>query len=160
MVVSVIMYNCSSWAAYAISDILKHLDICHRKHLRQILKIKYPTTISNEILYKKCSTTPLSTRVKVARWRMLGHVLRSPENSPAALALQFSVEGSSALKGRRGKHQNNLLGVIRSDLARIHFSDNPLLTRPVTLTTAEEISLLRTVASNRRDWSNLFNYVV
>ena len=50
MVVSVIMYNCSSWAA--TKDVLEKLDVCHRKHLRQILKIKWPTTITNVKLYE------------------------------------------------------------------------------------------------------------
>ena len=68
MVVSVIMYNCSSWAAPC--DILKKLDVCHRKHLRQILKIRFPNTISNIKLYSVCSKTPLSDRVKLARWKM------------------------------------------------------------------------------------------
>ena len=47
MVVSVIMYNCSSWAA--TKEVLNKLDVCgcHRKHLRQLLNIKYLTTITN-----------------------------------------------------------------------------------------------------------------
>ena len=52
MVVSVIMYNASSWAVTDKSQDLKDLDICQRKHLRQILKIKYPTKITNQKLYK------------------------------------------------------------------------------------------------------------
>ena len=102
MVVSVIMYNCSSWAAK--DCILEKLDICHRKHLRQILKIRYPSIITNKKLYEVTSTTALSERVKVARWKMFGHILRSPQNSPAALSLAFAVHGSSSLKGRRGNH--------------------------------------------------------
>ena len=38
MVVSVMMYNCSSWAA--TKDTLKKLDVCHRKHLRKIINVK------------------------------------------------------------------------------------------------------------------------
>ena len=68
MVVSVIMYNCSSWAVP--KELLNKLDICHRSHLRQILKIKWPTTIKNDKLYEVCSTQPLSGRVKEARWKM------------------------------------------------------------------------------------------
>ena len=65
MVVSVIMYNCSSWAVQ--KSVLDKLDVCHRNHLRQILKIKWPTTITNAKLYQICSTTTLSSRVKASR---------------------------------------------------------------------------------------------
>ena len=145
MVVSVIMYNCSSWAAK--DCILEKLDICHRKHLRQILKIRYPTTITNKKLYEVTSTTALSERVKVARWKMFGHILRSPQNSPAALSLAFAVHGSSSLKGRRGNHQTNLLKTIRKDISRVHFSANEHLTRPIKLTKEDDITIVTNVLS-------------
>ena len=159
MVVSVIMYNCSSWAV--TNDVLKQLDVCHRNHLRQILKVHYRNTISNEKLYKLCSTRPLSERVKIARWNMLGHILRSPVNSPAALSLSFAIGESSALKGRRGRHQTNLLTVIRKDISRIHMSDNHHINKQkVILKNSSDITTLRLVASDRNDWNKLFNYVV
>ena len=160
MVVSVIMYNCSSWTVKNNSSALKQLDICHRRHLRQILKIRYPNTITNDKLYKVCCTTPLSDRVKIARWKMFGHVLRSPENSPAALSLSFAVGGTPGLKGRRGVHQTNLLTVLQSDIERIHWSDNALLTRKITLESIDDIATLRSVAADRVAWRKLFNYVV
>ena len=48
-VVSVIMYNASCGAAPAA--VLEKLDICHRKHLRAIMNIRYPSIISNKTLY-------------------------------------------------------------------------------------------------------------
>ena len=75
MVVSVMMYNCSSWAVNDKSKDLLKLDVSHRKHLRQILKIKWPTTVTNEKLYEICSTMPLSARVKPSRWKMLGYIM-------------------------------------------------------------------------------------
>ena len=152
------MYNCSSWAA--TNEVLRQLDVCHRNHLRQILKIHYPNRISNEKLYALCSTKPLSDRVKIARWKMLGHILRSPVNSPAALALSFAVEGSSEHKGRRGRHQTNLLTTIRKDISRIHLSDNQHLQQKVALKNSNDITILRLAATNRAEWSKLFNYVV
>ena len=81
-VVSVIMYNSSSWATP--TNIIEKLDVCHRKHRRSILNIKWPHgMISNKTLYKRCNTIPLSIRVTKSRLKMLGHILCSPENSPA-----------------------------------------------------------------------------
>ena len=161
MVVSVIMYNCSSWAA--TKDVLEKLDVCHRKHLRQILKIKWPTTITNVKLYEICKTTPLSLRVKTSRWKMFGHILRSPENSPAALSLQFAVSQISELKGRRGRHRINLLTILRDDLSRIPVdfsSENTNRHQKLFLKSPSDISILREIASDRREWRVLFNYIV
>ena len=90
-VTSVIMYNCNSWAPTKAS--MYELDVCQRKHLRQIIKMQWLTgKISNTALYKRCKTTPLSKRVEESRWKMLGHVLRSDDLNPAQLALQFAIK--------------------------------------------------------------------
>ena len=160
MVVSVIMYNCSSWAVP--NDKLKQLDVCHRSHLRQILKIKWPTTITNEKLYNICKTRPLSERVKHARWKMFGHILRSPENTPAALALSYAVAGTKHLQGRRGRHKINLLSQIRKDINRIpvdKFSVHKFLHHKLQLKTQSDIDMLRQIAHDRKVWKYLFNYI-
>ena len=160
MVVSVIMYNCSSWAVPKVH--LDKLDICHRAHLRRILKIKWPNTITNEKLYKVCSTRPLSDRVKEARWKMLGHILRSPEDTPAALALSYAVGRVDHLKGRRGRHKINLLSLIRNDLSRIpvdRFSENIHLHQKLSLNNQCDIDILRNLAHERSMWKRLFYYV-
>ncbi len=53
-----------------------------------------------------------------ARWRMLGHILRSPENTPAQTALSFAVEGALIHKSRRGRHQINLYNVLKGDIEK------------------------------------------
>ena len=111
-VVSVLMYNCSSWAAP--KQTLHSLDVCHRKHLRNILNIRFPICISNKTLYKRCNTAPLSERVSRARWKMFGHILRSQTNAPAMMALKFAV--SCDMRGRRGRHQTNLFSILKCDL--------------------------------------------
>ena len=160
MVVSVIMYNCSSWSVP--NEILQKLDVCHRSHLRQILKIKWPTIITNDKLYEICSSTPLSERVKSSRWKMLGHILRSPENTPAALALNYAVCGTKELKGRRGRHKTNLLSIIKKDISRIPVdrkNPNPHLHYKLQLKSQSDIDKLRDLAQDRKEWKRLFNYV-
>ena len=112
-VVSVLLYGSCSWAAP--KHVFERLNTTHRRHLRSILNITWPNIISNENLYKRCDVTPITERVDISRWTMLGHVLRLPENSPAALALVFAIDGCSA-KSRRGRHQVNLFNTIKSDL--------------------------------------------
>ena len=86
--VSTMLYNCNSWAAPKTN--LNKLDACHRHHLHSIHSIHWPhSTISNEALYKRCNTGPLSGMVKEARRNMLGDVLRMERNSPAQNALHY-----------------------------------------------------------------------
>ena len=63
-VVSIMLYNCKSWAAPA--HVLEHLDVTHRNHLRDMLGIKWPRGyISNNQLYKRCDTRPLTEHVYI-----------------------------------------------------------------------------------------------
>ena len=106
-VVSILLYNCNSWAVPQSS--LDELDVAHRKHLRKILKIRWPTgVISNKALYARCGVTPLSVRVSWYRWRMLGHILRGHEDSPAYVSMLFAINADSYMDGRRGRPCINL----------------------------------------------------
>ena len=159
MVTSVMMYNCSSWAAPL--NILKKLDVCHRYHLRQILKVKWPQTISNEKLYETCNSKPLSERVRIARWKMFGHILRSPEDSPAALSLSFAVDGANIHKGRRGCHKINLLKLLRNDLSSLpvdRTSEYAALRQRPKLRDLNDIENLRALAHNKVLWRDLPNF--
>ena len=113
LVVSVMMYNSSCWAAP--KSVLEKLDIVHRRHLRSILNYRYPNVISNVNLYRRCNVEPLSARVDRNRWRMLGHVLRGPSDGPAYSSLVFAIN-TLQYPGRVGRPQTNLFSLIKCDL--------------------------------------------
>ena len=56
LVISVLMYNASCWAVPATQ--LKRVDTMQRRHLRRILRIRWPHRISNEALYARCECRP------------------------------------------------------------------------------------------------------
>ena len=143
-VVSVLMYGSCSWAAP--KHVFEKLNTTHRRHLRSILNITWPHIISNDNLYKRCDVIPITERVELSRWTMLGHVLRLPENSPAALALVYALDGCSA-KSRIGRHQINLFNTIKSDLN----------CRGYNLNCLDDLYFLRDVARDRKKWKNLFD---
>ena len=148
LVVSVIMYNANSWAAPKAA--MDRLDICHRKHLRYILNVKWPNSMmSNKTLYKRCSSTPLSERAVIARWKKLGHILRSEECTLAQSALCFAVEKLSITVGRVGHHRTNLMSVLKKDLAK----------RYLYVEDYEDIIHLRELASNRKYWGELYDFI-
>ena len=93
---------------------------------------------------------------------MLGHILKSPEETPAALALNYAVVGANHLKGRKGRHKINLLSLIRNDISRIpvdRFSDNIYLRQKLSLKNQSDIDVLRNIAHERSTWRRLFYYV-
>ena len=139
LVVSVMMYNSNSWAVP--NSVLDKLDIVHRRHLRLILNYKYPNVISNKNLYKRCNTEPLSTRAARSRWRMLGHVLRGPEDGPAFSSLKFATNTLN-LPGRRGRPQSNLFSLIQHDLDKHNLNIHNL----------EDLFDLRKIAQNKANW--------
>ena len=144
LVISVIMYNSSSWAAP--QDVFNKLDAFHRKHLRRILNYKWPHVITNKDLYKRCNAKPLSERIAQSRWRMLGHILRSDENTPAYNALQFAVESAQRLKTRRGRPRITLLSTIKHDLEK----------RDLNCNTIDDLYYLRSIANDRTKWKKMY----
>ena len=142
------MYNCSSWAPTKKS--LDKLDVCHRRHLRDIMNIKWPKGfITNVNLYKICKTRPLSERVPKSRWKLLGHILRSEEDTPSNAALNYSVfvENSEKYVGRVGRPRCNLMTVLRKDLEA----------RGLSLKSFSDITALRVIANDRLTWQRLYN---
>ena len=142
LVVSVMMYNSSCWAAP--KSVLEKLDVVHRRHLRSILNYRYPNIISNVNLYKRCNAEPLSVRVERNRWRMLGHVLRGPTDGPAYSSLVFAIN-TLQFPGRVGRPQTNLFSLIRSDL-----ND-----RKIFLNNLSDLLYLRNLALNKVLWRRL-----
>ena len=114
LVVSVLLYNCCCWAVP--QHVLESVDVVQRKHLKRILHIYWPSSISNKALYARTQTRPLSERVEKARWTMLGHVLRSDNDTPAYQSLLFATLGCQTLKGRVGRHRTNLYDIIEKYL--------------------------------------------
>ena len=108
---------------------------------------KVPGVISNKALYSRCNVTPLSTRVNWFRWRMLGHVLRGAEDSPAYLSMLFAINSDINFKGRLGRPSINLLDVIRKDLVRKNINN--------ALRSTTEFENLRFMALDRKSWKDL-----
>ena len=143
LVVSVLMYNSSCWAAP--KSVLEKLDVVHRRHLRSILNYRYPNIISNINLYKRCNAEPLSARVASSRWRMLGHVLRGPVEGPAYSSLVFAVNTLTAKTGRIGRPQSNLFTLIEYDLRN----------RNLYLNNLNDLIYLRNIALDKALWRRM-----
>ena len=103
--------------------------------------------LSNEALYARCYVTPLSVRVSKFRWRMLGHILRGQEDSPAYTSMLFAINSDIFMEGRRGRPCLNLLDVIRKDLTRRNLD--------IRLKNLTDFEDLRFLALDREEWKKL-----
>ena len=116
LVKSVLLYNSATWGVTK-SDVQK-LDSFHRKQLRKVLGIRYPTIITNKKLYEKCNEKPISITILEARWKLFGHILRRDMTFPANLAMTFyfTKEG----RGFRGHPRTTLPVTLNKDLERLY----------------------------------------
>ena len=71
---------------------LNRLDAHHRRHLRQIIDIRWPHRISNDALYRRIQSSPISAAIRAARWSLFGHVIRLPLDASVQLAIDAYLE--------------------------------------------------------------------
>ncbi|GFR85961.1 endonuclease-reverse transcriptase [Elysia marginata] len=95
LVKSILLYKRGTWSLTKQEE--HKLNTFHRRQLRTILNIKYPTfKKKNNGLYQKTGETPISLTNLEARWRLFGHILRQAINTPPNVAMTkyFKTEGS------------------------------------------------------------------
>ena len=121
LIKSILLYNCGTWGLTQNQE--ERLDTHHRRQLRRILGIKYPTKITNAKLYEKCKEIPISQTIMRARWRLFGHILRRDRNIPAYMAMQYYYNESPTNKNFRGKARITLPTTLARDLDRLYTRD-------------------------------------
>ena len=141
LVKSVLLYNSSTWGMTKTDE--NKINAFHRKQLRIILGIHYPTKISNKSLYNKCNETPISLQILEARWRLFGHILRRTPEIPANKAMNFYFSNQGPKQ--KGRPVTTLLITLNNDLKRI--TGNNIL-----LTSYKDLENLREIATNRQEW--------
>ena len=99
-VLPVLTYNMGTWGLTKTE--LNRLDAHHRHHMRQIIGIRWPHRISNDALYRRTQSSPISAAIRAARWSLFGHVLRLPLDAPVQLAIDAYLEdtGTPKFRGR------------------------------------------------------------
>ena len=89
-VLPVLTYNMGTWGLTKTE--CNCLDAHHRRHLRQIIGIRWPHPISNDALYQRTQSSPISVAIRAARWSLFGHVLRMPLDAPIQRAIDAYLE--------------------------------------------------------------------
>ena len=151
MIKSVLTYNCGTWGLTKAE--WNKLDAFHRKQLKYILNITWPTRISNEKLYEITNEEPLSKTCRRSRWNLLGHILRRKNTIPANQAMIYYFEKHA--KGFCGGKRATLPTNLHEDLIKAGIPSPFGQSSILTLSSGEDLEMLRIIASDRERWRDL-----
>jgi K+/H+ antiporter YhaU regulatory subunit KhtT len=157
-------YYTYSIAAIALKNNEKEkLDSHHRAQLRRLLGIFYPRKISNDRLYKRTKTKPISIEITRARWSLLGHILRrATQNIPAYNTMRQYFQRKESqieqarVKTRRGRLLTTIPRLIQLDILRIKKpKERRELLGTDNFNSGTNLSLLKKKAENRNKWKEI-----
>ena len=129
---------------------------CYCSHTTRVQRIMpalysalYDYRIRNERLYERTGAVPLGIIILRARWRLFGHVLRLPADSPPSLAMgAYFAEPRPA--GWRGRPRHTLPTLLQDDAKRIGLS----------LSSKVDLEAFRALAADRSGWVGICARVV
>ena len=91
IVISVLLCGCESWKGLKESE--ERVRRFESNCLRRILKIRWYDHVSEEELRRRTGQQSVVEKIKLARWKWYGHVLRMPEERITKQALNWRPEG-------------------------------------------------------------------
>ena len=149
LIKSILLHNCGTWSITKYQE--DQLNSFHRRQLRKILGIKYPTIITNQKLYEKCKEIPLSITILKARWKIFGHILRRDMNIPANQTMTYYIDRNKSDKNFRGKERTTLPSTLSNVLDKLQKYENHdhAYCSQLSLRNQEDLEKLRTTAQNR-----------
>ena len=122
----------------------------HRKQLRKVLGVKYPTTMRNAAVYEQSKSKPISVEITRARWKMFGHMLRMKENTPPRIAMKWYFQRPIGAKKYRGRKRTTIVTTINRDIERTRISNPDFDIKP--LKSELDLRNIRVKATNRKHW--------
>ena len=151
---SVLLYNSCTWGMSERDE--NGINAFHRRQLRRVLGVKYPTKMKNEAVYRLSNSRPLSIMITKSRWKMFGHVLRMNANTPAWLVMRFYFQETGNRKFR-GRPRTTLVTTINRDITRTQKLYPQFDIKP--LKTELDLFNVRVKATNRKHWQKRVSMV-
>ncbi|VDP44722.1 unnamed protein product [Schistosoma curassoni] len=91
-------------------------NIWNSKQLSTNTKIRWPDTISNNLLWERTNQIPAKEEIRKKRYKWIGHTLRKAPNCVTRQALTWNPEGQR----RRGRPNNTLRREMETDMRRMN----------------------------------------
>ncbi|CAH8471399.1 unnamed protein product [Schistosoma rodhaini] len=111
---TVLLYGAETWRT--TKAIIQKIQVFINSCLRKILRIRWPDTISNKLLWETTNQIPAEEEIRKKRWKWIGHTLRKSPNCVTRQALTWNPEG----RRRRGRPKNTLRREIETDMRRMN----------------------------------------
>lgn len=119
-VLSTLLYGSECWRM--TEQDMSRLSAFHTTCLRKILRVYWPTTISNQELLARCQQENMGTIIRRRRWRWIGHVMRMETGSDTKTALRWTPEG----RRKRGRPKTTWRRTIEQELKEMNHSWNTI----------------------------------
>lgn len=107
---SVLLYGCETWNI--TSEDSNALQVFVNRCLRRILRVFWPTTISNNDLWRKTQQNQIMLDIRLKKFNWLGHTFRKSHDDVTRKALDYHPQGSR----RRGRPANTWRRQIENEL--------------------------------------------
>ncbi|VDO61155.1 unnamed protein product [Schistosoma margrebowiei] len=75
---TVLLYGAKTWRT--TKAIIQKIQVFINSCLRKILQIRWPDTISNNVLWERTNQIPAEEEIRKKRWKWIGHTLRKAPN--------------------------------------------------------------------------------
>ncbi|VDP54943.1 unnamed protein product [Schistosoma margrebowiei] len=95
---TVLLYGVETWRT--MKAIIQKIQVFINSCLRKILEIRWPDTISNNVLWERTNQIPAEEEIRKKRWKWIEHTLRKAPNCVTRQALTWNPQGQRK-KGRR-----------------------------------------------------------
>ena len=83
-----------------VTTMAHKLDVFNHRCLRKLLKISWRDHVTNDDVHQRSGQWKLSEIVKERRLKMLGHILRMPEERLPKTSLEWTPTGGKRERGR------------------------------------------------------------
>ncbi|VDP41932.1 unnamed protein product [Schistosoma margrebowiei] len=94
---------------------IRKIQVFINSCLREILRIRWPDTISNNVLWKRTNQISAEEEIRKKRWKWIGHTLRKAPNCVTRQALTWNPQGQR----KRGRPNNTLCRKVETDMRRM-----------------------------------------
>ncbi|VDO69787.1 unnamed protein product [Schistosoma margrebowiei] len=111
---SVLQYGAETWRT--TKAIIQKIQVFINSCLRKILQIRWPDTISNNVLWDKTNQIPVEEEIRKKRWKWIGHTLRKAHNCVTRQALTWNPQGH----WRRVRPKNTLRREMETDIRKMN----------------------------------------
>ena len=147
---SILLYNIAA-GAYGETQIRK-LESAHRRHLRLLLRVRWPDVVKNEDVYARTRTVTIRTDILRARWRYFRKALLRPRDhdnpiNPCAMYAYF-----------KHIHQAPKVRGVPNTLANILHKN--LLLVGKALKTFGDYEALKELANDARTWDTMVEDII